>query len=421
MVAERDRLPVEEQLLPQATGHELAAEHADRPGQRAWAGDDPGARRRHPVTARARDRPHDNHHGLARSDDRERLAHRLGGGRGSAARVDVQDHRRRPLVGRDLAGDLHDAQVAGSLVAEQRDLDRRLDRQPAGAAVDDRAFDPHQGDVPAAAESGRGQAHLSGGALPGADRAPQSLGQLLLAEHRVDGVRLDRDVVAVRRVVYEFPGIALARFGDRRHELAVLRLQQPFQLLAVLIRHLRLGQRVGRRLVGGDLDEVRAQPKPRQALGQEDAGAREAQGSNRAGRHQEDLVASAREVVAAGAVGRRPGDHPLIRLAELPDQLAQVLEGGHRHARRAEVKDNAFDAGVAHDGLEPATKLFDAQSRLPGETLPERARRVGKRREVFLKHENDVVGRAADRAADARDEPPQVSERVEQHPSRGKV
>src|SRR6202008_1596566 len=68
VLAKCDRLATEEQLAPQRAGDDLSAEHSDRAGERAWPRDDPCARRRDVITARAGDRPHYHDHGLSPGD-----------------------------------------------------------------------------------------------------------------------------------------------------------------------------------------------------------------------------------------------------------------------------------------------------------------------------------------------------------------
>ena len=81
------------------------------------------------------------------------------------------------------------------------------------------------------------------------------------------------------------------------------------------------------------------------------------------------------------------------------------------------MEDNALDAHVAPDRVEPLAQLLDTQSRPGDEPLPERAGRIGEGGQAFLEHEDHELGRPADRAADARDEPPDVAERKQEHPS----
>src|SRR5207253_1398098 len=128
-----------------------------------------------------------------------------------------------------------------------------------------------------------------------------------------------------------------------------------------------------------------------------------------------DLVARAGQVVGAGAVRRRPRDDSLARFSQRSYQLAHVLERRHRHTSRAQVKDDALDPPVAGDPVEAFAELLDAQPRPSGEALPERSRRIWQRWKVFLEDEHDELGRPADRAADARDQPPQIAERKENH------
>ena len=150
-------------------------------------------------------------------------------------------------------------------------------------------------------------------------------GKALLGDDAVDRVLFDCDVVAVGRAVDELLGaglIELPGFGDRVEQLGVLRVEEPGGLLPIFVRHLRLGERVGRGLVGRDLHEVRRQADPGQPVGEKHSCAREAQRADVAGGHEEDLVAGAGEVVGAGAVGRRPGDDPLAFVSQFRDELA---------------------------------------------------------------------------------------------------
>src|SRR5438874_392725 len=94
----------------------------------------------------------------------------------------------------------------------------------------------------------------------------------------------------------------------------------------------------------------------------------------------------------------------------------QVLYPGHRGRGRAQVEDDALDPFVAPDGVEPLVQLLDAEARPAREALPERARRVGQGREALLEDEDDVRRRSTERPQEARDEPPQVPERKQQHP-----
>src|SRR5207302_5212508 len=142
---------------------------------------------------------------------------------------------------------------------------------------------------------------------------------------------------------------------------------------------------------------------------------RESECPDHAGRHHQDLVARAGQVVGAGAVRRRPRDDSLARFSQRSYQLAHVLERRHRHPGWAQVKDDALDPPVAGDPVEAFAELLDAQPRPSGEALPERSRRIWQRWKVFLEDEHDEVGRPADRAADARDQPPQIAERIENH------
>ena len=294
-----------------------------------------------------------------------------------------------------------------------------------GPAVDDGAFDPHQRDVLAQAKGRRRGSHLAARALPGpdTDRCSGATGQMrrqpFLADDPIHRVRLDGHVVAVGRAVDQLlrtRAVEQPRLGDRREQLLVLRLEQPADLFAQLVGHARLGERVGRRLVGRDLHEIRPQAESREPVGEKQARARETQRADAAGRHQEDLVAGAREVIGAGAVRGRPGDHPLARVAEPADELPEVLQGGHRHPCRSEMQNDPFDPRIARDRVETLAQHFDAES-LPGhEALPQRRRRIRQRGQVLFEHEDDEGRRPADRAADARDKPPQVAERIQEQP-----
>ena len=278
----------------------------------------------------------------------------------------------------------------------------------------------------AQSQPGRRGPHPALGPLPRPDRdrratlAPEVRGQLFLGEHAIDRVLLDGDIVSVGRAVDELSRPRLVehpRLGDGPEHLLVLRVEQPRDLLAKLGRHPRLGQRIGRRLVGRDLDEVRAEPEACQTVGEKRAGARETERRDHARGHQEDLVACACQVVGARGVRRRPGHDPLARPPQLEHELANVLQGRHRHPDRAQVQDDALDPRVTRDRLETLAQVAHAQPRPGGKPLPQRSRRVWQRRQSFLEYEHDELGRLADRAPNARDQPPQPAKRKQQHPS----
>ena len=190
------------------------------------------------------------------------------------------------------------------------------------------------------------------------------VGQLLLREHGVHDPLLDRYVVSIGGGVDELTSAVLVdkpAVGDRAHQLSVLRLEQPGQLLAQLRRHLRLGRDVRRRFVRGYLHEVGLDPEPGETVLQKHPGRCEAHRLHHARRHQQDLVASAREVIGSGRVERRPRHHSLARLAQPADQLAQVLKGGHGHADPSEMENHTFDARVVADGVEALAKLSNAE------------------------------------------------------------
>ena len=167
--AERDRLPIDEELGEQAAGDELAGQHADRSGQRSRPCHDPLTGRRHQVATRPRHRAHRDHQRLALGDELERLAHRFGCGRRAAPRVDEQHRGRRALVGGDLARHRHHGQIAGAVIAGQRDVDGRLHRQAPAAAVDDRSLDSHHGHVPSATGRWARRAQPAAGLVPRRD------------------------------------------------------------------------------------------------------------------------------------------------------------------------------------------------------------------------------------------------------------
>src|SRR5439155_21959950 len=121
---------------------------------------------------------------------------------------------------------------------------------------------------------------------------------------------------------------------------------------------LRLRQWIRRGLVRRDLDVVGAHAKAGEPVREEDTGAREPERLDHARRHEQDLVARAREVVRARGVERRPRDDAFARFSEPGHQLAEILESRHRHSGRPQVEDYALDAYVAPDRVEALAQLL---------------------------------------------------------------
>ena len=195
----------------------------------------------------------------------------------------------------------------------------------------------------------------------------------------------------------------------------MLRVEQPRHLLSQLARHLRLCQDVDGGFVGRDLHEVSLDAEPGEAVAKEHARAGEAERLHRANRHEEDLIARARQVVRARRIEGRPRHDPATGLPEPADQLSQVLKRRHRHAHGPEMQNHALDPRIIGDEIEPLAQLPDAQARSGGESLPERAGRVRKRRQVLLEDEDDISRRLAQRAAHAGDQPPKVPKWKKDH------
>src|SRR6202011_4122280 len=80
------------------------------------------------------------------------------------------------------------------------------------------------------------------------------------------------------------------------------------------------------------------------------------------------------------------------------------------------MEHHAPDPRITRDGVETLAELLDAEAWLRDEPLPERAGLIGQGGQVGVEHEDDVVGRLANRAQQARQQPPHVSEWIEDQP-----
>src|SRR6266851_7900277 len=103
------------------------------------------------------------------------------------------------------------AEIARAILAHQREVDRRPERQRLGAPVDDRALDAHDGHV-SAPTGGRARGPQPAPSLvprrdPSAVAASaQMIWKLLLRKHPVNYAPVEGTAVGIRRVVDELRG-----------------------------------------------------------------------------------------------------------------------------------------------------------------------------------------------------------------------
>ena len=349
--ARLDAVPVDPQLVPKAGQDELAAEDADRAGDRARLGDDGVGRRGDEVPAGRRDIRHGDDQrlaGLARPID---LApDRVGGDIGAARAVDPQDDRRDAVIGDRIADRFrdgvrsHDDGAEGRVVLAGLELHRP-------EAVDDR--DPRRVlrgrrqrlDVVVDAHAGRAQSGAGEGGrldlVPVAQAIHQAVCLRLTGE---EGAAIDE---GARRLLFD---LALGR--DAGGDLPNPGVDQALQVLADRFRHAVAGEDVHRPLVLLALIELRLDADTGQRLLQERAFKARADEPDRARRLQPDLVEGGGEVVMRVAVaglaeGFREGDGELAALAEGADRVAQLLCLRHLEVAATEPGHQALDTIVA--------------------------------------------------------------------------
>src|SRR6185437_1731198 len=204
----------------------------------------------------------------------------------------------------------------------------------------------------------------------------------------IDQMRLHRLIDQQRRPVDELLhriGAELAVLGNAGDDLAVERLQQPLQLVALCGGHRGFGQRVGRVLVllamleiGDDAELVERAAQ----IGKLGAQADEADGTERL---QPDLVERRGEIVAARARGQLAegvgiGHRALALGAKRCDRIAQLLDLGKAHPAFADPGDEARDARIIARFRESAERLGQGHAARK-ENLRQalRARSIGQR------------------------------------------
>ena len=316
------RVDARAKLLVDAAGDDLAAEDADRPGQRRRLRDDDLRRHRDVVAARGGEIGHRRDQRSIRAllpRDHQLAPDRVRGRRRAAGAVDAQHDRAHRAVAASAA-DVFDEGIGSHRCAVDR-IEAALAAGDGAGGVDDRDARP----AIEAERRGADARIVVAVDLRSALAAAQLVVDLVLVGDVVDQPEAQRVLGQERTVVEQRPHFAfvlLAAVSDAAHELFVEIARQRLVHLFVCAGVALLGERVDGGLVLADVVQIGIRADLVERAAQEQLVGGDAGQVERTRRHQEHLVGRRRQVVLAVAAVLE------IRV----DRLAGLLEVDHRVA-----------------------------------------------------------------------------------------